>query len=180
VNRDLDSRGVEVNAYPCHRIDRETSGLVIFAKGKAMQTLMMARFKERSVKKTYIAFVHGNVREDRGTIRKAIYNNKKKRNEDAVTKFRVMERMKGFTVLETQPVTGRTNQIRIHFKKVGHPLVGESVYAFRKDFELKFKRAALHAMRLEFAHPVTGEQLNLEAPLPEDMRDFIDKTGGKR
>jgi len=173
LNKALDSRGVEINAYPCHRIDRETSGLIIYAKGKAIQGIMMDRFKKRLVKKTYIAFVHGIVRKNSDTLEGNVYNQKKRRTELMITKFEVLERRGDFTIVEVEPVTGRTNQIRIHFKGLGHPLVGESVYAFRKDFELRFKRVALHAKAIEFDHPVTGERMNFNLPLPDDMLNFL-------
>jgi 23S rRNA pseudouridine1911/1915/1917 synthase len=175
LNRELDGRGVEANAYPCHRIDRETSGLILYAKGKAAQAAVMEQFKNRAVKKTYIAFVHGLVKEKFGTIKKEIYNKSKRRKEDAETRFTVIERRKDFTVIEASPVTGRTNQIRIHMKHLGHPLLGESVYVFRKDFELKFKRVALHASYLRFTHPATKETMEFKSPLPGDMEAFLKK-----
>jgi 23S rRNA pseudouridine1911/1915/1917 synthase len=173
LNRELDKRGVEANAHPCHRIDRETSGLIIYAKGKKMQALMMDEFKNRAVKKSYIAFVHGTVKEKFGVIDNAIFNPNKGRKESAQTKFTVVGRHKDFTVVEAVPVTGRLNQIRIHMKRLGHPLVGESVFAFRKDFKLKFKRAALHASYLRFKHPATGEAVEFKSPLPEDMQMLL-------
>ena len=176
LNRDLDSRGVEVNAYPCHRLDRETSGLVLYAKGKAIQALMMDEFKKRAVKKAYTAFVHGLVKDKFGTIKKKIYNKSKGRKEDAETKFTVVERRGDFTVIEAMPVTGKTNQIRIHMKSIGHPLVGESVYVFRKDFDLKFKRLALHATYLRFTHPATKEVVEFKSRLPDDMENFLKKA----
>ena len=169
LNRELDSRGIEANAYPCHRIDRETSGLILYAKGKATQGLMMEEFRKKKVKKAYIAFVHGTIKENSAVINKPIYNRNKRRPEEAVTRYKVLERRKNFTILEVEPVTGRTNQIRIHFKGIGHPLVGESVYAFRKDFALKFKRAALHAKKIEFTHPATKKDVTFSSDLPEDM-----------
>ena len=173
LNRGLDDRGVGVNAYPCHRIDRETSGLVIYAKGKAMQRKVMDQFHEKRVSKHYVAFVHGRVKKDFDTISKSIYNKSKHKHDSAVTKYRVSERRKDFTVLEAEPVTGRTNQIRIHFAMIGHPLVGESVYAFRRDFALRFRRTALHARRVEFGHPVTGKRLVFTAPIPDDMDGML-------
>lgn len=169
LNNDLDSRGVVANAHPCHRLDRETSGLIIYAKGKKVQQLMMEEFKKRGVKKVYVAFVHGIVKKNFDTIKSRIFNRNKGRKEEAATKYKVIERRKDFSILEVEPVTGKTNQIRIHFKGIGHPLVGESVYAFRKDFGLKFKRVALHAQYLRFTHPVTKECLEFISPLPEDM-----------
>lgn len=175
LNQDLDSRGIETRAHPCHRLDRETSGLIIYAKGKKTQQLLMAEFKKRAVKKLYVAFVHGRIKKNSDTIKGNIYNRNKNRGELAITKYKVLERRGSFSVLEAEPVTGRTNQIRIHFKEIGHPLVGESVYAFRKDFKLRFKRAALHAEYIEFTHPVTGKRLQFTSPLPPDMENFISK-----
>ncbi len=175
INRELDARGVEINAYPCHRIDRETSGLIIYAKGKVSQQAMMDEFRKRSVKKTYIAFVNGTVKKKFDTITGSIYNRNKHRCEDAVTKYKVLNVKNSFSIIEVEPVTGRTNQIRIHMKSIGHPLVGETVYAFRKDFKLKFKRVALHARRIEFTHPVSGSRMSFEAPLPDDMANLVNK-----
>lgn len=170
INRHLDERGIEVNAYPCHRIDRETSGLVLYAKGKSLQQKVMEAFKERQVRKQYFALAHGQVRGKSGKIEKPIYNRNKRRSEKALTLYRSLGRTVDFTALEVSPVTGRTNQIRIHFAEIGHPLVGESVFAFRRDFKLKFKRVALHAWKLMLKHPVTGERVTFEAPVPDDLR----------
>jgi len=175
LNQELDRRGVQVEAYPCHRIDRETSGLIIYAKSKPVEQAMMEQFKKHLVKKTYIAFAHGIVRKDSDTMKGNIYNQKRRKTELMITKYRVIERRKDFTIVEVEPFTGKTNQIRIHFKELGHPLVGESVYAFRKDFKLKFKRTALHAKALEFIHPVTGIKMNFDLPLADDMINFIQK-----
>ena len=175
LNQELDRRGAEANAYPCHRIDRETSGLIIYAKGQSIQKIMMEQFKKHLVKKTYIAFVHGIVRKNSATLKGNIYNQKRRKTELMITGFSVLERRKDFTIVEVHPVTGRTNQIRIHFKELGHPLVGESVYAFRKDFKLRFKRVALHSKAVEFSHPVTGKRMSFNLPLADDMVNFISK-----
>lgn len=176
LNDGLKKRGMTINAHPCHRIDRETSGIVVYAKGKAVQQLIMGQFKNRSVKKTYIAFAQGLLRKDSGIIESGIYNKNKRRKEPAITRYKVIERKKYFTVLEASPETGRTNQIRIHLKEIGHPLVGESVYAFRKDFKLKFKRAALHASSIEFDNPATKERLSFACVMPYDMRNFLSQS----
>jgi len=173
LNQELDERAIKANAYPCHRIDRETSGLIIYAKGKSVQNKVMDEFRKRLVKKSYIAFTQGVVRKDFDTLKSYVYNRNKRRQELMITKFKVIERRKGFSVLEVEPVTGRTNQIRIQFKEIGHPLLGESVFAFRKDFKLKFKRAALHAKAIEFTHPITKKRMSFTAPLPEDMKNFL-------
>ncbi len=173
LNKELDRRGIEANAYPCHRLDRETSGLILYSKGKSARKLMMEQFKKREVKKSYIAIVQGAVKKDSDIIKSDIYNKNKSRSETAITKYSVIQRKGPLSILEVEPVTGRTNQIRIHLQKMGHPVVGESVYAFRKDFNLKFKRAALHAVRIEFKHPITGAALKFESPLPDDMKALI-------
>lgn len=176
LNDYLDSRGVSANAYPCHRIDRDTSGLVLYAKGKSAQALMMGEFKGRRVKKLYTAFIHGLPKNTKGAIRSHLYNRNKRRDELAVTNYSVLERRRDFSIVEAEPVTGRTNQIRRQFRDIGHPLLGERVYAFRKDYKLRFRRTALHAKYLEFAHPVTKERISLRADLPGDMRDFCEKA----
>jgi 23S rRNA pseudouridine1911/1915/1917 synthase len=178
LNQELDRRGTLVNAYPCHRIDRETSGLIIYAKGKSIQQIMMEQFKKHLVKKTYIALVHGIVRKNSDTIKGNVYNQRKRKTELMITRFKVLERKRDFTIVEVEPVTGRTNQIRIHFKRLGHPLVGESLYAFRKDFKLRFKRVALHAKALEFRHPTTGKRMNFNLPLADDMINFLKRMQG--
>ncbi len=167
LNRQLDERGVQVNAYPCHRLDRETSGLIIYAKGKAIQKIMMAKFKERKVKKYYLAFVQGRLNKRAGTIAIPIEHKR------TVTKYRALEERDDFSVVEVEPITGRTNQIRLHFKAIGHPLVGERRFAFAKDYKLKFRRAALHASKIEFAHPLTNKSLSFTSPLPQDMARLL-------
>ena len=169
LNADLDSRGIEANAYPCHRLDRETSGLIVYAKGKKAQAFVMDEFAARRVKKRYVAFVNGAIKKDRGVVTNKIFNKNKKRWNEAETRYRVLERRSAFTILEAEPVTGRTNQIRIHFKSIGHPILGDRVFAFGRDFEVRFPRVALHAASLRFTHPVTNEEIRFEAPLPSDM-----------
>lgn len=175
LNEELNRRGRPVAAYPCHRIDRETSGLIVYAKSGLARARMMEQFKRHLVRKTYIAFVHGTPRKNSDTLKGYVYNKTKRKKELMITRFKVIERRKDFSILEVEPVTGRTNQIRIHFKELGHPLVGESVYAFRKDFRLKFKRVALHAKAVEFNHPVSGKRMRFDLPLPDDMLNFLER-----
>ena len=157
-----------LKAHPCHRLDRETSGLIVYAKKRPVQARMIEAFRERRVKKRYLALVQGFPSRPQGLINKRI------EGKEALTYYRVLEKRKeGFSIVEVSPVTGRTNQIRIHFKALGHPLVGERKFAFGRDFPLKFKRAALHAQYLEFNHPVTGKRLSFYAEMPEDMKNFL-------
>jgi 23S rRNA pseudouridine1911/1915/1917 synthase len=167
LNEDLKSKGLSYRLHPCHRLDRETSGLIIYAKGKSVQKKMMDLFKNQRINKTYIAFVQGKINEDRGQINKPIDG------ISALTSFRVLERRKNFTIVELNPKTGRKNQIRIHFKSIGHPLVGETKFAFRKDYRLRAKRLCLHAKSLEFTHPVTGKLIRKESKLAAELEKFL-------
>ncbi|KPK97797.1 MAG: hypothetical protein AMJ95_07335 [Omnitrophica WOR_2 bacterium SM23_72] len=167
LNTHMKEKHESLRLHPCHRLDRETSGLVIYAKGKSIQKKMMDAFRFQRVKKTYIAFAQGVLLQDKGRIRRAI------ERMPSVTSYQVVERRKNFTIVRVWPLTGRTNQIRIHFKSIGHPLVGESRFAFRRDYELKFKRVCLHAAVLEFIHPVTGKEIKISAELSRDLKDFL-------
>lgn len=167
LNDDLKQRNISYRLHPCHRLDRETSGLIIYAKGKSVQQKMQEEFRQKNIHKTYIALVHGAPAKDSGEIKMPI------EGQGALTKYKVIQRKKDFSVVEVTPVTGRTNQIRIHFKNIGHPLVGESKFAFRKDFKLRFKRVCLHAKRLEFRHPVTDKTIRVDIELAKDMADLL-------
>jgi len=167
LNGELEKKGVQYRLHPCHRLDRETSGLMIYAKGKAQQKKMMDMFRGRLVHKKYIAFVQGKLPKPQGQIKYDI------EGKSALTKYRVLEERSNFSLAEVTPLTGRTNQIRIHFRQIGHPLVGESKFAFRRDYALRFKRVCLHAEYLGFIHPVTGEKINLSVGLAKDLRDFL-------
>jgi 23S rRNA pseudouridine1911/1915/1917 synthase len=169
LNDDAGQKGVSHRFHPCHRLDRETSGLIVYAKGKAVQEKMMDLFKARQVHKRYVAFVHGHPAHPQGTIRQPI------EGQAAITEYEVVEKRKDFVIVEVRPLTGRTNQIRIHFKHIGHPVVGDTKYAFRRDFALKAKRLCLHAQELAFRHPVTRAQVSLQAPLPADLSMFLEK-----
>ena len=141
----------------------------------------MRFFKDKQVHKTYIAFVHGHLEQPVGKIRipiKDFHQRKFARHlpaQSALTHYEVEGYYKGFTVVRVMPITGRTNQIRIHFSKIGHPLVGEDKYAFRRDFVLRFRRTALHALRLEWPR-ITGKgMISAEAPWPKDITEFLER-----
>ena len=167
LNNDLIEKGITYRLHPCHRLDRDTSGLVIYAKGKSIQQKMMDEFKARVVKKTYIAFVRGYPEKSEGEMKDPI------EGQSALTRYKVIGKKEGFSVVEVSPVTGRTNQVRIHFKQLGNPIMGETKFAFRKDFTIKVKRLCLHAHTLEFKHPVTGKIISLEAVLPQAMEALL-------
>lgn len=182
VNRDYVSVVQAHRLYPCHRLDRETSGLILFAKGKRNQQLMRPQFARQMVKKKYIALIHGRPKHPQGEIRSFIKDFDQKRYQKksparlAVTQYKVLEIKRNFSIVEVSPLTGRTNQIRIHFSEAGCPLVGERKYAFARDFTLRFKRVALHAAQLQWRHPINHQRVNVTSPLPKDMEDFIDKN----
>ncbi len=172
----------EYGLHPCHRLDRDTSGVILFAKGKRNQQVMMDLFKYQKIKKTYITFVHGRLRHMAGEIKSVIKDfdekrfHKKSAPKLSITRYKVLEVKKKFCVVEVTPLTGRTNQIRIQFSEMGHPLVGERKYAFGRDYDLKFRRTALHALNLQFIHPIIKRQININSPLPEDMGQFRSKN----
>lgn len=168
LNQDAQGRKLKYRLYPCHRLDRQTSGLVIYAKTKGIEAKMIDAFRGRKVHKRYIAFVHGKLPHAQGSISSAI------EGKTARTKYKVMQEKTNYSVVEITPITGRTNQIRIHFKSILHPLVGEDKFAFRKDFALRFKRICLHAQELEFSHPVTRERVSLWLDLPDDLKKFLE------
>jgi 23S rRNA pseudouridine1911/1915/1917 synthase len=171
LNDDLKNKGLSYRLHPCHRLDRETSGLIIYAKGKSAQKKMMQEFKNKKIEKTYIAFVQGKFNKNPGQINIPIEGKR------ALTRYRVLQSYKDLSIVEVSPLTGRTNQIRIHFKQMGHPILGETKYAFRRDFKLKAKRLCLHAQGLKFVHPLTRESVSVVVPLPLDMKDFLNKQG---
>ncbi len=170
LNEDLKAKAITYRLHPCHRLDRETSGLIIYAKGKSMQKKVMKLFKQKEIKKSYIAFVQNNLPKAQGEIKTAI------EGKFALTGYKVIEKRKEFDIVEIMPLTGRTNQIRIHFKSIGHPVMGETKYAFRKDFRIKAKRLCLHAKTLEFQHPLTKEYIRLKVDLPQDLKNFLEKN----
>ncbi|MDD5130019.1 MAG: RluA family pseudouridine synthase [Candidatus Omnitrophica bacterium] len=167
LNQDAQSKGAKYQLYPCHRLDRQTSGLLIYAKSRGVETKMAEAFRNKLINKRYIAFAHGKLGKPQGVINSAI------EGKSALTKYKVLQEKSNYSVVEISPATGRTNQIRIHFKHIQHPLVGEDKFAFRKDFALRAKRVCLHAEYLEFKHPQTAKTVAVQSPLPEDMQKFL-------
>ncbi|MBF0388109.1 MAG: hypothetical protein HQL20_09705 [Candidatus Omnitrophica bacterium] len=163
--------------HPCHRIDRDTSGVILFAKGQPARDQMMNLFRAHAVQKKYIAFVHGKLLHPRGEMKSRLKEDiaSGDRNSMSVTRYALKQQFRKFAVVEVTPLTGRTNQIRIHFKEVGNPLVGENKFVYRKDFELKFKRTALHASELVFVQPYTKDKVRIEAGLSLDMQNFLER-----
>lgn len=158
-----------------HRLDKDTSGLIIVAKHDAAHLSLSRQLKERRVEKTYVALVEGQLAPE-GTVDAPIARDPRHRKRMAVvkggrearTRYRLLRPVDGYSLAEARPETGRTHQIRVHFASIGHPLVGDSVYGRRKA-DAPVRRQFLHAQRLAFRHPRSGERLELETPLPEEL-----------
>jgi 23S rRNA pseudouridine1911/1915/1917 synthase len=174
-----------------HRLDKDTSGVLLVARTVGALEALARQFRARTVEKRYTALVHGSVRGERGTIDRPIGRDPRdrkrmsvraQRGRTAVTRFTVRERLPGATLLEVAPETGRTHQIRVHLASIGHPIVGDAVYGGRRrrvvgeagDVLAGCPRQALHAARLVVAHPLDGASLVLESPLPPDLRGVVD------
>ena len=166
-----------------HRLDKETTGVLVVAKSAEAHRKLAADLKARRISRVYVALVHGNVPRDQGTIdapigRHPVHRKKMAvvpgRGRPAVTHFRVLERFRSYTLLELRLETGRTHQIRVHLAHIGHPVVGDPVYGPKKP-HLFDDGQALHAASIELAHPVTGVPLKVSAPLPERMSVVIEK-----
>jgi 23S rRNA pseudouridine1911/1915/1917 synthase len=182
-----DLQGVGADARPgiVHRLDKDTSGLMIVAKHARAHAALVEQMKRHAIVKRYIALVEGNVSLDQGSIDAPIGRDPRHRQQMAITAvgsrearthFRVLERFARHTLLLLQLETGRTHQIRLHLKAIGHPVVGDPVYGSGSVFKrVPLKRQFLHASYLKFAHPLTGENIELEAPLPEDLQAVLEE-----
>ncbi len=166
-----------------HRIDKDTSGLLIVAKTDKSHKHLAEQIKEHSFTREYRAVVHGNLKEDEGTIDAPIGRNPKdrkkmavtdKNSRNATTHYTVLERYPGFTYLKLRLETGRTHQIRVHMAYKGHPVAGDLVYG-PKNTPKELNGQCLHAGLIGFIHPTTGEYIELEAPLPEYFEKFLQK-----
>lgn len=172
LNNEFKDQNASYNFHPCHRLDKETSGVIVFAKGKSAQQAMMEIFAQQKIKKTYVAFVHGVLNNKYTNINIPL------EGQEAVTFFKIVEKRSDFTIVEVYPKTGKKNQIRIHFKMFGHPLVGESKFVFRKDFALRAKRVCLHAQKIEFIHPFNNKNISVSCDLAKDLVKFLEKHPG--
>lgn len=176
----LSGIGGEVRPGIVHRLDKDTSGILIIAKNDKAHINISEQIKNHEVKKTYIALVRGIVRENMATIDMPIARSNKdrtkmavsKNGKNAITHIKVLERFKGFTLLEVNIETGRTHQIRVHLSEIGYPIVGDYVYSNGKN-PFNVVGQMLHSMRIEFKHPVTNKQMKLEAELPEYFEEIL-------
>ncbi|MCH5286654.1 MAG: RluA family pseudouridine synthase [Christensenellaceae bacterium] len=165
--------GGELRPGIVHRLDKDTSGLLLVAKNDQAQLALSRQLQERLMEKHYRALVEGNIREEAGRVEAAIARSKKDRKKmavdpegrEAVTEWQVLERGRGVTLLDVHILTGRTHQIRVHMKHIGHPVCGDPIYGSGRG--AKVSRLMLHAYSLAFTHPATGERMTFTAPLPE-------------
>lgn len=197
----VDNQGNPINPLLVHRIDKDTSGLLMVAKSEYAQIKLANDFYHHTIHRKYYALVWGDFKEDEGTVTAHIGRNPKDRlvmtvfpdgesGKHAVTHYKVVERFGYVTLIECQLETGRTHQIRVHLKSIRHPLFNDATYGgdrilkgttfskYRQFIQNCFKllpRQALHAKSLGFTHPITGKQLFFDSPLPEDMQAVIDK-----
>ena len=190
--RQLARRGGATRPGIVHRLDRDTSGLVVVAKTEAAHESLSEQFRTREVYKSYLALVHGVVREDAGRIEEPVARDPVNRTRMAVvrggrpasSRYRVRRRYERFTLLDVEIKTGRTHQIRVHLAWLKHPVVGDKVYNAGRDLTVQdprlraavaaLGRQFLHAARLAFRHPVTGERLLFESPPPAELRQLLD------
>lgn len=177
----LSGIGGELRPGIVHRLDKDTSGLLIVAKNDRAHINMSNQIKNREVKKIYIALVRGIIGEDEATIDMPIGRSAKdrkkmavvKNGKQAVTHFKVLKRYSKYTLLEIKIDTGRTHQIRVHMSEIGHPVIGDMVYSNGKN-DFGIEGQMLHAKSLDFKHPITGKQMHLTAELPEYFKEVIE------
>lgn len=180
--QDLSGIGGVVRPGIVHRLDKDTSGLIVVAKNDAAHQSLTKQFKDRVIKKRYVALVQGVVKQDSGEIDAAIGRHPVRRmkmavtekGREAITHFKVIKRFKDTTLVELAPKTGRTHQLRVHLHHLGHPIVGDPVYGGAKG-----SGQLLHASKLSFIHPRTGEKMEFEVPLPDDLSVELKKPREK-
>lgn len=176
----LSGIGGEIRPGIVHRLDKDTSGLLIVAKNDKAHINLSEQIKNREIVKKYIALVRGVIKENHATIDMPIARSDKDRKKmavrkdgkNAITHFNVIKRYDGYTLLDIKIDTGRTHQIRVHLAEIGYPVVGDTVYSNGKN-PFGVVGQMLHAKSLEFKHPITGKNLKLEAPLPEYFEDVL-------
>ncbi|MDM8313512.1 RluA family pseudouridine synthase [Clostridium cadaveris] len=165
-----------------HRIDKDTSGILVVAKNDNSHNILAEQLKDHSMTREYYALVEGIIKEDEGTINEPLARHPKERikisvvkgGREAITHFKVIERFKEYTLVKCILETGRTHQIRVHMAYIGHPLVGDPVYGYKKQ-KFKLQGQMLHAKVLGFIHPSTKEYMQFESPLPDYFTEIINK-----
>jgi len=183
--KELSQVGGEERPGIVHRLDRGTSGVLLVARNDAAHRNLAAQFASRKVQKVYTALVHGTVKAERGRIEKPISRDparrvrmtaRGERGRAAITEYRVLRRFAGYTLLEVEIKTGRTHQIRAHFASLGHPVAGDRLYGTpaKPPGRPPLDRLFLHARRVRFLQPTTGEPVTVEAPLPAELIEWLE------
>ena len=181
--KDLSGINGEIRPGIVHRLDKDTSGLIVIAKNDKVHTALTEMFQEKKIRKTYLAILKGKLNKSEGKVVTQIgrdKNDRKKmtvidditKGKNAITNYKVVSQNNLFTLVKVNIETGRTHQIRVHMRHLGYPILGDSVYG-RKDNE---KRQMLHAYKLEFLHPVTGHQMEFTGEIPEDFQKALKKS----
>ena len=180
----LSSLGGLVRPGIVHRLDKETSGILLVAKNNAAHRALQDQFAMRTISKTYWALVRGRVEFEEGRVERAMARDARERKKMSVsreasalpaeTRYRVLKRFRQATLLEVRLITGRTHQIRVHMKHLGHPVMGDTLYG--APVESRCARMALHAAKIEFSHPTTGKIMTFESPIPIDMKKMIEEA----
>ncbi|PLX32176.1 MAG: RNA pseudouridine synthase [Clostridiales bacterium] len=165
-----------------HRIDKDTTGLLVVAKNDTIHKNLSEQLKGHEITRIYYALVEGNVKEKSGTVDAPIGRDPSNRmkmavvekGKPAITHFEVLRRFRNATLVKCELETGRTHQIRVHMSYIGHPIVGDASYGFKKSRHV-FSRQALHAKKLSFYHPIEKRMMTFTCPMPEDMKELIQK-----
>ena len=185
---DLSGINGEIRPGIVHRLDKDTSGVMVAAKNDMAHLNLAEQISTKSAHRSYLAVVHGNIKEEAGIIKGDIGRHPTDRKrmaivqdngKPAVTHFKVLERFGDYTLVECRLETGRTHQIRVHMTSIGHPLVNDPKYGSRKT-PFGIKGQALHSRQLTLKHPATGEEMTFEAPLPEDMEKILAALRNRR
>ncbi|HAM53186.1 MAG TPA: RNA pseudouridine synthase [Nitrospiraceae bacterium] len=184
----LASTGGPLRPGVVHRLDKDTSGVMVVALDDAAYYNLIKQFRERTIHRRYVVLVYGNLKNDTGEIalpigrsesdRKKMSTKTRRRGKEAVTRWKVLKRFECATLIEAQLGTGRTHQIRVHCASIGHPVIGDKTYGKKTEVEIKKKkipvlRQMLHAQTLGFHHPATGEYVEFSSPVPDDMRELL-------
>ncbi len=192
--RTLSTAGGDLRPGIVHRLDRMTSGLVVTAKNNIAHRNLSDQFKTRGVRKTYLLLVHGRLEKESGEISAPVGRDPRRRvrmrpggirPREAHTVYHVKQRFEHFTLVEAEPLTGRTHQLRVHFSSIRHPVVGDTMYGAPSRLRLEGKeqktlgRNFLHATAIEFRHPRTGSPMRLEAALPRELKSFLDRVSAQ-
>ena len=183
----LSGIGGEIRPGIVHRLDKDTSGLLIIAKNDKAHINISEQIKDRKVKKTYIALVRGVIKENEATINMPIGRSTKdrkkmavnKNGKEAITHFKVLQRYDKYTLVEVKIDTGRTHQIRVHLSEIGYPVIGDYTYSNGKN-EFGITGQLLHAKKLEFIHPITGKDMKLETEEPEEFKKVLESIKDRK